>query len=95
MRPALEPDRQALGDARLADAGLAGEQDDPTLAAGPSTLRSRNRARRRFCLACESRWEPHSRADSLSRGCGWGAVQPFGEANSTLFTALRRKMTPL
>ena len=32
MRLALEPRQQAFGDARLADAGLAGEQHDPTLA---------------------------------------------------------------
>ena len=32
MRLALEPDQQAFSDARLADAGLAGEQHDPTLA---------------------------------------------------------------
>ena len=32
MRLALEPGQQAFGDARLADAGLAGEQHDPTLA---------------------------------------------------------------
>src|SRR5207247_243022 len=32
MRLALELDQEALGDARLADAGLAGEQHDPTLA---------------------------------------------------------------
>ena len=32
MRLALEPDQQAFSDARLADAGLAGEQHDPPLA---------------------------------------------------------------
>jgi hypothetical protein len=32
MRLGLEPDQQAFSDARLADAGLAGEQHDPPLA---------------------------------------------------------------
>ena len=32
MRLALEPDQQAFSDARLADAGLTGEQHDPPFA---------------------------------------------------------------
>ena len=33
MRLALKPGQQAFGDARLADAGLAGKQHDPAFAA--------------------------------------------------------------